>query len=161
FVYDTKESARHQVTSAYFNDGAPTFDPEGKYLYYQSDRTFTPVYGDFDNSWTYANPTRLIAVPLRADVASPLAPRNDVEEGRKAEEAKKGEEGKGAEANKPPAAVTIEFDGFESRAVILPPEAGRYAEIAAVKGKLLYRRMPRAGTTNGKAALVYFDFEER
>ena len=71
FVYDTKDAARHQVTSAYFNDQAPTFDPEGKYLYYESDRTFAPVYGDFDNSWTYANPTRLVAVPLRADVPSP------------------------------------------------------------------------------------------
>jgi tricorn protease len=176
FVYDTKDAAKHQVTSAYFNDQVPTFDPEGKYLYYESDRTFAPVYGDFDNSWTYANPTRLVAVPLRADVPSPIAPRNDVEDGKKGDEGKgaeggkQGEQGKGAEAseqgkggeaNKPPAPVTIDFAGFESRAVILPPEAGRYGELVAVKGKLLYRRLPRAGSSGAKAALVYFDFDER
>ena len=44
--------------------------------------------------------------------------------------------------------------GFESRAVILPPEAGRYGELVAVKGKLLYRRLPRAGSSGDKAALV-------
>ena len=173
FVYDTKDATKHQVTSAYFNDQAPTFDPEGKYLYYQSDRTFAPVYSDFDNSWTYANPTRLVAVPLRADVPSPVAPRNDVEEGKKADESKKseegkkgddgkkGEEGKKGDEGKPPAPVTIDVAGFESRAVILPPEAGRYGELVAIKGKLLYRRLPRAGSSGAKAALVYFDFDER
>jgi tricorn protease len=174
FVYDTKTATKHQVTSAYFNDQVPTFDPQGKYLFYESDRTYAPVYSDFDNSWTYANPTRLIAVPLRADVASPLAARNDAEgqdkgkEGKESKEAKEGEGSKEAkegkeskEETKPPPAVTIDLDGFEARAVILPPEAGRYAELVAVKGKLLYRRLPRAGTTGGKAALAYFDFDER
>ena len=89
FVYDTKDATKHQVTSAYFNDQVPTFDPEGKYLYYESDRTFAPVYGDFDNSGTYANPTRLAAVALRADVPAAIAPRNCVEEGKKADESKK------------------------------------------------------------------------
>ena len=67
------------MTAGYYGDQQPTFDPEGKYLFYLSDRSFTPIYGSFDNSWTYANPTRIMAVPLRMDVASPLAERNDVE----------------------------------------------------------------------------------
>ena len=67
------------MTSGYLNDTQPTFDPEGKYLFYASDRAFDPVYGTFDNSWTYANPTQLVAVPLRKDVKSPLAARNDAE----------------------------------------------------------------------------------
>ena len=65
FVYDVKAGAKHQVTSGYFNDGTPTFDPDGKYLFYESDRTYAPIYGDFDNTWTYANPTVLLAAPLR------------------------------------------------------------------------------------------------
>ncbi len=50
FVYDTKEGAKHQLTSGYFNDAQPVFDPEGKYLYFFSDRNFEPVYSDFDNA---------------------------------------------------------------------------------------------------------------
>ena len=68
-----------QATTGYLNDTQPTFDPEGKYLFYASDRAFDPVYGTFDNTWTYANPTQLVAVPLRQDVKSPLAARNDAE----------------------------------------------------------------------------------
>src|SRR5207344_717243 len=79
FLYDTRAHELHQATSGYLNDRQPTFDPEGKYLYYASDRAFDPVYGTFDNTWTYANPTRLVAVALRHDVKSPLSPRNDSE----------------------------------------------------------------------------------
>jgi tricorn protease len=57
--------------------------------------------------------------------------------------------------------VTIDFDGFEGRAVVLPPKAGNYADLYSVKGKLLYRREPRAGSGDEKSPVIYFDFEER
>ncbi len=79
FLYDTKASKLTQATSGYYNDALPVFDPEGKYLYYLSNRHFEPVYSDFDNSWTYPNSSEVVAVPLRADVPSPLAAKNDVE----------------------------------------------------------------------------------
>ena len=79
FLYDTKAAKLHQATTGYLNDTLPVFDPEGKYLFYLSDREFDPVYGSFDNSWTYPNPTKIVAVPLRRDVKSPLATRNDDE----------------------------------------------------------------------------------
>lgn len=192
FLFDTKESQLHQVTSGYLNDGQPVFDPDGKYLFYASDRTFAPVYGAFDNSWTYANPTQIIAVPLRKDVASPLVARNDAENPKldtdktpekkaddttapagkgapqgKAASAAKATRGKDAPATQtaettPPPAVTIDFDGFEQRGVVLPPKAGVLADLQAVKGKVIYRRRPRAGAAeDAKSALVYYDLEER
>ena len=63
----TRRAAKtHQVTSGYFTDVAPVFDPDGKYLYFLSNRAFEPVYSDFDNSWTYPNSTRIVAMALRA-----------------------------------------------------------------------------------------------
>ena len=58
FLYDTKQAKLHQATSGYFNDAEPVFDPDGKYLYFMSNRAFEPVYSDFDNSWSYPNSTR-------------------------------------------------------------------------------------------------------
>src|SRR5690606_36582741 len=81
FVYDTNAGRAMRATTGYLNDTQPTFDPEGKYLFYASDREFSPLYCSFDNSWTYPNPTRLLAVPLRKDVPSPLYARNDYEGG--------------------------------------------------------------------------------
>ncbi|PYR89760.1 MAG: peptidase S41 [Acidobacteria bacterium] len=169
---DTRNSTRRQVTTGYLHDAQPTFEPEGKYLYYASDRAFDPVYGSFDNSWTYPNPTRLVAVPLRKDVKSPIQTRNDSESAaldtsktaeRKKEE-KKEEEKTGDKADEkpaPPPNVDIDLDGFEARAVVLPPKAGNYADLAAIKGKLLYRRAPRAGSGDEKSPIVFFDLAER
>ena len=79
---DTKAGTARQVTSGFYNDGQPAFDPEGKYLYYSSDRTFEPIYSDVDNTWIYPNSTNIMAGALRADVPSPLATRDDEEPGR-------------------------------------------------------------------------------
>jgi tricorn protease len=80
FLYDTSGGVRHQVTAGFIESYGPVFDPEGEYLYYLSDRTFAPIYAEMDPTWIYANTTNIVAVPLRTDVASPLAPRNDVED---------------------------------------------------------------------------------
>jgi tricorn protease len=163
FLFDTRAGKLQQATSGYLNDTQPTFDPEGKYLFYASDSAFDPVYGTFDNTWTYANATRLVVVPLRKDVTSPVAARNDAEnpavDTDKKEEAKT--DAKPAEKPLAPSNVDIDVDLFEQRSVVLPPQAGTYADLQTVKGKLLYRRLPRAGTHDEKSPIVFFDFEER
>jgi tricorn protease len=171
FLFDTTSGARHQATSGYLNDQEPAFDPEGKFLYYLSDRAFDPVYGSFDTSWTYANPTRIVAVPLRKDVKSPLASRNNAEpapaaaaaaEPKPAAEAEKAKPSDpAASAPKPPASVAIDLDGFEARAVVLPPKAGNYAQLQAVAGKVLYRRLPRTGSGDDASPVVLYDLADR
>jgi tricorn protease len=161
FLYDTREGRLTQATSGYLNDTWPTFDPEGKYLFYLSDRVFDPVYGSFDNSWTYANPTQIVAVPLRKDVKSPIAARNDAEEPAKPEGDKKKDAAKADDKPLQPAPVNIDLEGFETRSVVLPLPSGRYADLSAVTGKLLYRRQPRAGVKSDKSEVLYFDLGEQ
>ena len=50
FLYDAEENELHQATSGFYQDMQPVFDPDGKYLYFLTNRTFRPVYGDFDGS---------------------------------------------------------------------------------------------------------------
>jgi len=92
-LFDAQEKKRHQVTSGFYDDDLPVFDPAGKYLYYRTKRNFEPIYSEFEPTWVYANGQAIVAVPLRRDVPSPLAPRND-DEGKKAEEKKPPEEKK-------------------------------------------------------------------
>ena len=44
---------------------------------------------------------------------------------------------------------------------MLPPKAGNYAALYAVKGKLLYSRRPRTGSGTEKSPILFFDFDER
>ena len=49
-LYDFKEKKLTQVTSGFYNDDGPVFDPDGKYLYYRSARSMEPIYSDLDNT---------------------------------------------------------------------------------------------------------------
>jgi len=141
-----------------------------------------------------------VAVPLRKDVSSPLAARND-DEGQKKDkekekdkdkkqpdnkEKKKDEpqlgvkkEDKDAPADKsetkdkssdekeekkeekPPKPVEIDVADFERRAVVLPPKPGRFADLAALSDKLIYRQLPRTGSEEEKSTLMFYDLEKR
>ncbi len=157
-LYDARNGESHQATSGYYTDASPAFDPEGNYLFFLSGRTFSPSYSDLDNSWIYPNTVNIVAAPLRKDVASPMAPRNDVETAdttsTEKPEAKK-------EAAEEPRPVEIDLEGFEERLVVLPPKAGNYADLRAVEGKVLYRRLPRTGAGEEKAPVVFYDLKER
>ncbi len=198
-LYDTRDDKLHTVTSGYYDDEEPVFDPDGKYWFYRSGREFVPVYGDEDNTFIYPNTYQLVAVPLRKDVASPLAPRNDDEgdkdkkdkaDKKKSDDTKKDEpkldekkdepkkedaksddkdeakdkksdEKDEAKEEKPPKPVEIDLEGFELRAVELPTKAGYFGDLAAVSGKLIYRKLPRAGSGEEKSHLMFYDLEKR
>jgi len=174
FLYDLKENRSQQVTSGYYNDTNPVFDPDGRYLYFLTNRTFNPLYGDIDNTFIYANTTKIAAVPLTEDVASPLAPKNDMpaikkDEPKKEETAAKKDdksagktEGKdeGKEKEKPKD-VKISLENFEGRLVILPPAPGNYGTLAAASGKVIYHRMPNTGAAAPLKPVVFYDLEAR
>lgn len=79
YLRDVAAGETHEVTSGRFDDSGPSFDPEGKYLYFTSSRTFEPIYGDLERTWIYANTRQLMAATLRADVAHPTAPKDPEE----------------------------------------------------------------------------------
>lgn len=169
FLYDAGAGKTHQISSAYYSEWGPVFDPDGKYLYFFSGRGMRPIYSNIQATWIYANTTKIAAVTLRKDVESPLAPRNDLEEGKKDE--KKKDDGDKKKAGKKdgdkkdkkddPKPVKIDLDGLGDRLVILPPDAGNYSTLNAVPGKLLYLRRPNTGASHRKSRIVYYDLEER
>ncbi|BDU78345.1 S41 family peptidase [Mesoterricola sediminis] len=160
-LYDTKAGSLKEATSNFYNASDAAFDPEGNYLFITTGQVFSPTYSDLDNTWIYKDSTKLAALPLRKDVPSPLAPRNDDVKEDKKEEKK---DAKDAKEAKPagPKAVEIDLDGLEGRMVLLPPPAGDYADLVAVKGKLVYRRLgPQAMDGDRKGTLYTYDLEER
>ncbi|MCC6409432.1 MAG: PD40 domain-containing protein [Planctomycetes bacterium] len=174
FLCDTRDGSVHEVTSGKFIDREPSFDAEGKWLFYVSSRVFEPVYSEFDETWIYGNSQKLVAVPLRADVKNPWAPKDDSETAaddeeaeaedskdatkadaktaaaaKPAEDAKPGDDAK-AEA-KAPTPVEIELAGFEARAILVDVPGGRIDSVRGAKGKVAYVRRARLGAESGEA----------
>jgi len=162
-VFDTKEGKGTQVTSGFYSDFSPVFDPDGKYLYFFTNRTFAPVYSDLDNSWVYPNTTNIAAVSLTPDIPSPTAPKNDSAAVKKEEEKPKGEEkGKDKEKKEEKSKeVKITFDGFERRLTVMPVAAGNFGALSAVSGKIIFLRTPNSGAAEKKKPLMYYDLDKR
>lgn len=161
-IYDTKEEKLHQVTNGFYNDSNPAFDPDGKYLYFLTNRNFNPLYSDFENTWIYTNSTQVAAVTLSKETLSPVAPKNDSLTVKKDEEVKvddkKSEEKKDEKKVKE---IKIDFDGFEERLVILPPSAGNYGNLSAVSGKVIFHRIPNSGSADKKKPVMFYDLDKR
>ncbi len=166
-IYDVNNEKVHQITSSFYNDTQPCFDPDGKYLYYFTNNTFAPLYSDVDNTFIYPNTTRIAAVTLLSDAKSPTAPQNDStafkSEVKKESKKETDEEKKEGEKKKEekPKEVKIDFEGMNNRTVILPPEAGNYSNLEAVSGKVIYLKTPRTGSADKKNNIVYYDLEKR
>ncbi len=151
WLYDTRDKQAHLVTAGMFNDNWPAFDPDGKYLYFVSNRDFSrPMYEDHGSTWIYAETDRIFLLPLRKDVPSPLLLSNDEEEfddGSKDETETDDTEDKqeteesadakdGAETS-----VDIDFENIESRAVLLPIKSGLFYFLTVNEsGQILYSR---------------------
>ncbi|NLX55361.1 MAG: peptidase S41 [Planctomycetaceae bacterium] len=78
WLYELKTGNKHQITDGRFNTSFPTFDRKGEFLFFASNRQFgPPLYEDIGTTFIYGNTDVLVAMPLRADVKNPLAPKSD------------------------------------------------------------------------------------
>ncbi len=168
WLYNVEKDDKDRLTSGRFNDTWPTFDREGKYLYFASEREFSsPMFGDYGFNWVYAETDRLFLVPLEKDEPSPFAPESDEEEwGEDEDEDEDAEdEDKDAENEDEDAEddedkiepVEIDIEGFERRAVPLPVERGGFNYLSVSdEGKLVYTRRPTRGM-RGDPSIHIFD----
>ncbi len=158
YLYSLADKKITPVTTSMNNSDQAVFDPDGKYLYFLSDRDFNEVLGNVD--FEFANPktTRVYVVTLRKDEPSPFPAQSDeaviklatvAAEGQEQENArneKSGGKGKGKEAEQKKGAAKsaeneefrIDLDGIQDRVVALPMPPSVVPELAAAKGYVYY-----------------------
>ncbi len=140
FIYDTVTGRVHRVTDHFTNDTNPVWDPEGKYLYFLSDRTINPLLGRIAFTAIIDKTTKPYLVMLQKGVKSPFFPKEPEEmESEKKEE----------ETEQEKVEVKIDFEGLSDRVVEFPVEAGHYDLLTAAKGKIYYRSRPSIGMKEG------------
>ena len=92
YIYDTQEHSTRPVTDAMYGSSSPAWDPEGKFLYYLSSRTFDPLMGEYDWNAVLLPMAKVYSVALAADTEDPYWPKDYYEEKAKEEAKKKKEE---------------------------------------------------------------------
>src|SRR5262249_8010324 len=74
WLYEIASSKSTQVSAGFSNDSSPAWDPEGKYLYFLSQRVFRPELDDLDASFLVTRSAKPCLVILAKDGKSPLLP---------------------------------------------------------------------------------------
>jgi tricorn protease len=157
FVWSAADGQLRRLTDETFNSYNPTWDPQGNYLYFLSDREFAPQISNIEFNFATNRPTYIYALALRKDVKHPFPPESDEVTIAKTDEAPKPGASPAAEkpadtpaappaaeakpeaaAPKPPATLTIDFDGIANRVARVPVGADNYFGLAAKTGHLLY-----------------------
>ncbi len=144
------------VTRPEFRDWSPSFDPEGRYLYFLSLRTYDPVYDSVQFELSFPRAARPYLVALAAGGPPPFDPAPRAPGDDPADDKRNGTEAP---------ATKVDFEGLERRVAAFPVPEGRFGRIAGVAGgKVVWTLMPipgahgRGGHKESPGRLELFDF---
>ena len=145
------------ATQPEFRDYSPSFDPDGRYLYFLSLRTFDPVYDSvqFELSFPRAARPYLIALQARGGPPFEPAPKGLARPDEKPETPKA-----------PRGPVRVDVAGIEGRIAAFPVPEDLFGKIAGAAGnKVIWSILPivgahgRGGRKDEKGKLEVFDFD--
>lgn len=150
-LYDISSGVAYPVTPPGAQDSAPSFDPDGRYLYFLSSRRLDPIttVGGFGISFPLG--VRPYLITLQANLFSPFTSAlSDCKKGDKE--------------------TVIDLEGIEERVVEFPVQVRRYMAVYGVTGdKLLLVSEPTDNPTQGfgaqlgegKNTVEVYDLKER
>ncbi len=147
FLANARSGRVYQVTDGAHQDGYPSFDPGGKYLYFLSSRTYDPVPDTLMHDYGFPASTKPYFIvldaatvsPVNEDMRAPSAPGAPPSNGKP--DAKKDD-------GPPETSVTVA--GIEQRIGAIPVPHGRYHQVVGAQGKVFFTSVPISGTI-GKA----------
>jgi tricorn protease len=149
FLYNTDSHGITPVTTDRYESFSPAWSPDGKWLFFLSNRTFTSLvpspWGSRQPEPFFDKQTKIYEIALKAGERSPFQQDDELHakvEDKKNEDGKKPEdkkaEDKKAEDKKPEAVnVDIDLDAIQTRLLEVPVPAGNYSALAT-DGKRLY-----------------------
>ncbi|RPI73353.1 MAG: protease, partial [Ignavibacteriales bacterium] len=153
FSLDKKE--KYEVTDGWYSSSAPEFSDDGKYLFFESNRSFSPKYGWTEWNHIYTDMSKIYLVTLSNETKSPFEPKSDEVKINGDEEDNKKDNGK-----KEPEDVEVKVDpeGLTNRVLELPIDASNYLSITSAGNKIYYLRN---GSSDEKTNLMMFEIDNQ
>ena len=163
FLYHLADHSLHGISSGQFDDYAPAFSTNGKYLFFASNRLVNLTSSNMDwSSTANLDGSGLYAATLARTTPSPIAPRQPDAAGKPGDKHKK-DDGKGKKGHAGP--LHVDLAGLMSRAVQLPVPAANINDVAASDGVVYYTTMPNqvigGHLTGEKPLLRAYDLAKR
>ncbi|HXG00564.1 MAG TPA: PDZ domain-containing protein, partial [Bacteroidota bacterium] len=162
YLYSVDAGKSYPVTDGWFDSYQPAFSSDGKYLFYVSERNFSPIYGSTEWNHIYTDMAGIYLVTLAKDTKSPFAPKSDEvkikEEKAEAKSEKKEPAKKEEKKDEKSVVVKVDVEGLQQRVTALPVAAANYRNLQSVGDKLYYIRTSRK---QEKPMLVLYDLDKQ
>lgn len=160
WLYALEAGEARQLTTDDSDETSPAFDPQGRYLYFLSNRDYTLAFSALEFNYLYQNATRVYAATLAADGPPLLRPKSDevVIAGKRSKPADQAAEKKKADA--PPARIRIDLPGFNQRVVALNAPAGNYVGLSANADGVFFVSVPATGGGRGELQFLGLDADK-
>jgi tricorn protease len=165
YLYSLADKETAAATRGWFASSDPAFSADGKYLFFVSDRTFNPSYGQLEFNYSYSNMEKIYLLTLEKETKSPFEPKSDEvkiqeeteEPERETEKDENGAAEKKPDAKPQPVKVKVDAGGLQNRIAEFPVAAASYDHLVSVGNALYY--LVRKGEGPGKLAM--FDLEKQ
>lgn len=167
------DGSTYPLTEPRFWDCDPSFDPDGKFIYFLSYREFNPVYDNLYFDFGFPRGMRPCLISLQKDTRSPFitVPKPLTDKSSPDKTNHQQENGNSPSEDNPTPELKIDFDHISRRVVGFPIPEGCYGQIIGLKGKVLLTSFPIRGSLgdedgwsddNGEEATLYLlDFEQQ
>ena len=127
-LYQVETGNQVPLTTDRINSTSPTWSPDGKFIFFLSDRNLRSVVG---SPWGprqpepfFDRPQKLYALSLRKGLSSPFKPKDELSKTNSEENQAKDEKKKDVE-------IQIDLDGIQKRLREIPVGSGNYSSLRA------------------------------
>lgn len=160
WLYSLQSGRAQALTGDETDNANPVFDPQGRYLYFLSNRDYNLAFSAYEFNWLYRDATRIYAATLAADGPALFRPTSDEVGAASAPARDNGRSGDGR--NDKPKAVEplrIDIDGFNQRVVALGAPSGAYQGLSANADGVFYVAAEGGGPGQGATELRFIGLE--
>ncbi|NML23214.1 protease [Pseudoflavitalea sp. G-6-1-2] len=150
-VYNRETKKDIAVTDEWYDSNGASFSPDGKLLYFISQRDFNPTYSQTEWNHAYVDMSKPYYVRLTASGKSAFQQESDevsIKEESKASDSKKASDS---------VVVTIEEEGLADRIESLPVNPGNYRTLVATNDGVYYA----SGSTRNAPSLKFYSLKDK
>ncbi|HSP87217.1 MAG TPA: PDZ domain-containing protein, partial [Ignavibacteriaceae bacterium] len=137
YLYSLDKKEKFEVTDGWYSSSSPEFSDDGKYLFFESNRSFSPKYGWTEWNHIYTDLSKIYLVTLSNETKSPFEPKSDEVKINGSDEEKKDDKKKDEKDSKE-VEVKVDTDGLLNRVVELPVNSSNYYSITSAGDKIYY-----------------------
>ena len=161
YLYDCQAQKTYEATDGWYSSYSPSFSSDGKYLFFVSNRDFSPIYSRVEWNYAYLSMAKIFLVTLSKDLKSPFEPKSDevaIKKETAEPEAKAKEEAKKPVGPEKEARIKVDPEGMKDRIIALPIEVADYWHLVSVGDTLYYMKR---GSRDRESSLKMYNLKEQ